>query len=363
MLNVSQYSYDYSAPKIFNTLFSCLPNDSKLLLKERGISFSSKFNSPIFDYASLCRDLKSTHINCMVDYLIRRYFRNFIRPTYSSFRSSINAVSDYDRFLIKQELYKMFLVRCHSLKRLELRIRDKDLPLPFFKGADICFSNLYELHCSPIIPTTTYYRMAQYCRNLGKLTIEDCCSDNDGLATLIQVQSNLKFIKIMANASNFNFNNDITFQGRFSSISFAISSQSNSLLYFYIGGKLMNAILPESIGSLINLKSLNISFHENIDYLLMFSNSNFPFLKNLELKYPPLDSLIYFISRNGHNLENIYFEMPCTKSFDLIPLYNKTIASSCPNLRYLSTWFYDTDNKDLFQIFHSCPNIELLSVS
>ncbi|CAG8433517.1 6285_t:CDS:2 [Diversispora eburnea] len=316
-----QYIFSYSAPKIISTLLSCLPKESKNILRNRGLKIPISTKQPFFNYSGSCRYLDISLINKMID-----------------------------------------------LMRLEYR--DKDILLPYFNNSEICLSNLSELHCNTTLLPGTFYQLASICKSLEKIIIEDCSSDNEGLATLIEIQNNLKSLKIITKGISFGkgkflgvgrFNkNDLSC--RYSKIATAISSQSKSLIHFHVGGKLLKAIPPENISSLLNLQSLTITFHDDIENILKLSI--FPKLKELKLKLiPQLESVIQFISRTEGYLETIYFEIPCVYPFTQIPLFNQTVAKYCPNLKYLNTWFFNLDVKEFKQLFIACPNLETLSVA
>ncbi|CAG8521719.1 14567_t:CDS:1 [Acaulospora morrowiae] len=361
--------------KILSTLISCLPKESKDILRGRGIKIPITARPPSFDYAGMCRYLEFTHINNMIDSMVsstklpdgnKKCNKKLIPGTMEYCKSG--TMHKYTKYLIKQELYKMFISRCSTLKKLEYR--DKDILLPCFRNAEICLSNLCELHCNSSLPSGTFYQMSLICKNLAKIIIDDCTSDNEGLATLIKVQNNLKSVKIIVKGNALckgklfspgRFNRyDVNC--RYTNIADAISFQSKSLTHFHIGGKLLKAIPPENISSLVNLQSLSITFHDDIENIL--TCSTFPKLKVLELKLlPMLDHLIQFISRTEGHLEIIHFEVPCVYPFYQIPLFNQTVVKCCPNIRYLNTWFYGEDVSDFKKLLIGCRNLEAISIA
>src|SRR2546430_10655550 len=56
----------------FSTLIACLPNESKEILKENGIIISTLTSkSPIFNYASFCKDLSINRVCYMIEKLLK----------------------------------------------------------------------------------------------------------------------------------------------------------------------------------------------------------------------------------------------------------------------------------------------------
>lgn len=381
-----QYILNHAAPKIISTLISCLPKESMDILRDRGLRIPISAKQPFFNYAGSCRYLDISLINRMIDLTVFPIKSSLTRYHHHSNNHNSNNSSNgnhnndnnkngkrsnsdkFTKYLIRQEIYKMFIDQCRTLKRLEYR--DKDILIPYFNNADISLSKLCELHCNTTLLSGTFYQMASICKNLEKIIVEDCSSDNEGLATLIEVQCNLKSLKIITKGGPFGkgkfsgvgrFNrHDLSC--RYSKIATAISSKSNSLIHFHIGGKLIKAIPSENISSLVNLQSLAITSHEGMENILTLSV--FPKLRELKLKLiTQLENVIQFISRTEGHLETIYFEVPCAYPSNQIPLFNRTVARYCPNLRYLNTWFFNQDVKEFKQLFIACPKLETLSVA
>ncbi|CAG8781118.1 18823_t:CDS:1, partial [Acaulospora morrowiae] len=123
----NQHFYYRKGRKILSTLLSCLPGDSKEMLKKRGITIaSSKSRPPLFDYVGMCRFLAITSFHKMVD-IVTTYYNRVNNSTANRRMSNrdyghfIGRTDEYSKYLIKQELFKMFVSRCRSLKRLEYR--------------------------------------------------------------------------------------------------------------------------------------------------------------------------------------------------------------------------------------------------
>ncbi|CAG8634979.1 14826_t:CDS:1, partial [Acaulospora colombiana] len=255
--------------------------------------------------------------------------------------------------------------RCRSLKRLEYR--DEVVLLPFLPHAEVCFSNISELHCSSRMPCSVFYRMAQICRNLEKLTIDELRSDNDGLATLINVQHNLKSVGVFTNVHHI-------FYGK---VANAISSKASTLRNFSYGGGSAVSFPLINIAALVNLETLSVKLYEDVNDIFLYTT--FSNLKLLEMQGPiqSVDALTKFIERctkirgifdnrelQGGVLEKICFDLAhIKKPFSTVPEYNSTVAKCCPNLRFFSTWFHKLNAKEFKEVFKSCRKLQHLTVS
>ncbi|CAG8432972.1 11033_t:CDS:1 [Diversispora eburnea] len=350
--------------KLLNIIISFLPDKSRKILKEHGIFIPLPSKPPLFDYVSLCRNLVYSQINlmtelitCLPEYNVSKVSAIQISDNRNDSTNLLGQSETYNFYLIKQEIYKMYVGRCQSLERLEFH--DIDIPLPFFKGAERIFLNLCELHCDTSLLSGTYYRMAQICQNLERLIIEDCCYDNDGLTTLIEAQTKLKYLKIITKGSEEHGNSRYN---RYSKISSAMSSQAHSLLYFEIGGSFVKGISPVTIATFENLQNLNIGFQGKYEDILKYSS--FPQLRVLECHHVsnPLDILINFIERTNGLIEKISFEINNVTDFHLIRQYNQSIARYCPNIKFLTTWFTIGDAADFKYMLISCPKLEHLTI-
>ncbi|CAG8736234.1 9318_t:CDS:1, partial [Acaulospora morrowiae] len=251
--------------------------------------------------------------------------------------------------------------------------RDEIVLLPFLPNAELCFSNISELHCSSRMPCSIFYRMAQICRNLEKLVIDELRCDNDGLATLISVQQNLKAVGVFTHANS----------NVYLKVANAISSKANTLKYFSYGGGNAASIPFANIAALVNLESLSVKLYDDVNDIFLYTT--FPNLKILEIQglMRSMDVLTKFverctrihsiikmdggISRNGFQsgiLEKICFDLAyIRKPFCNVPEYNATIARCCPNLRFFSTWFHKLNAKEFKEVIRSCKKLEHLTVS
>ncbi|CAG8667484.1 17627_t:CDS:2 [Rhizophagus irregularis] len=322
---------DKSTQTLFTTLLSCLPEDSKKLLSDNGIIIPPPTAQPLlFEYAAFCRRLSYNDINYVIDGAIGD-------------RRLSNSRKLYSKHLIKQEMFRMFLTRCSTIEFLDISDRkNTDVPLPYFTGAETSFLHLCELRCNTEIPSSIFYRMAQICRNIETLFIGYYPFDNEGLATLIEVQEKLK-----------NFESS------------ALSTCSNKLINLAFGGDII--IIPSStIAEIANLQVLRLDFNRNLNEEILES-LEFTALPNLKILkmggiLAPLIMLGRLIRRTRNNLEKISLYGWATPETKSIGIFNKVVAQYAPKLKYLTTWCYENNFTDIELILNSCDQLEGLTI-
>ncbi|CAG8531782.1 7611_t:CDS:1 [Gigaspora margarita] len=346
--------------EILSMLISFLPKESRDILKERDIIIPQIDSPPMYDYVGLCQFLEFSNVHEMVKIISTSFKCDSTDSLNNSNSRSSTLICDseaYTIYLIKQEIYKLFINGCPKLKYLSFH--DVDAPLPFFEGAENCFLNLYELHCDTKLLPGTLYRMAQICQNLERLIVDECCYDNDGLATLIEVQKKLRYLKIITKGNDDPGNSRYN---RYLRIAGAISTHAQTLTNFIIGGNFIKAIPPVTIATFENLQTLKITFQGKHEDILKYAT--FPQLRVLECDRvtSPLDILIGFIGRTGGFIEKISFDINAVSELSLIPLYNQTIARCCPKIHYLTTWFNYDDVTEFKQVLLACSELQHLIV-
>ena len=156
----------------YNTLITCLPNESKEILHENGIIISTPTsNPPLFDYVTFVKALSMDEINRKIK-MLQNHDNN-------------------KRILVTQEVFKMFMNQI-SLKRLIFSyntfINFSNLPFTSYPGATDCLKNLSELKCNSNVCSEFFCQMSQICHNLQSLQITIRNVISNGLADLISVQ-------------------------------------------------------------------------------------------------------------------------------------------------------------------------------
>src|SRR5436190_13685252 len=170
-------NYKYNK-RTYNTLISCLPNDSKEILSKNGIIISTPTSKPpMFNCAAFCKILSIDQINQK----LLQFLKN------QSQHSNNN-----NRNIVAQEIFKLFLKQIPSLKKLVV-LWTSHINITSYPGAKECLKNLSELRCSSNINSEFFYHLSQFCHNIRSLTIEFEKIISNELANLISVQKNLKY--------------------------------------------------------------------------------------------------------------------------------------------------------------------------
>ncbi|GBB86749.1 hypothetical protein RclHR1_13150005 [Rhizophagus clarus] len=293
----------------FRTLVACLPNESKEILYKNGIIISTPtLKTPIFNYASFCKNLSVNRVHYKIEKLLNNQ-QNIHNKTH----------------IVTQEIFKMFMKEISSLKSLAF-FPYINVTFNLYPGANDCLKNLSELHCNSNIPTEFFYQLSQICCNIQFFTLEFNVNSNvsNGIADLISIQKNLKCFDIY-------------------------------------GGD--HRIPLSFIADLSILQVLELSF-ENDECFGDFEKlqyASFPQLRILKIKakYPRVELLIKFLENNGKNLKEICigeYTTCCDNSLNL------AIAKFCPNLRKISTGIENNELETLKIIFNSCKNLESVKI-
>ncbi|CAI2179401.1 6646_t:CDS:1 [Funneliformis geosporum] len=264
-------------------------------------------------------------------------------------------------------MFRMFLTRCSTIDFLDISDRNiPDLPLPYFAGAETSLSHLCELRCNTEIPPSIFYRMAQICRNIESLFIGYYPFDNDGLATLIEVQKRLKNFECQ---SQIRYTESLEDKPPYVNIASALATCSNTLTNLTFGGDLI-CIPSSTIAEIVNLQVLKLDFNHfnrnlNEEILECLEFTAFPNLKILKMGgiLAPLIMLGRLIRRTRNNLESIALHGWSKPDPKPIGTFNRVVAQYAPKLKYLTTWCFENNFSDIDFILSSCENLEGLTIS
>ncbi|CAG8521188.1 8917_t:CDS:1, partial [Funneliformis caledonium] len=183
-LHSKEHNRSRLAPLI-SIYISCLPQGSKSQISDGGLELSSStLKSVSIDYPSLLKGLDYQSLYNAIGFWMNA---NDI-PEDEIFREEMkNQVLEF--------IYEMFMARCKILKRFSIFMKAGYilneyylLQLPFASGADQSLSNITEFSCKACLFSQFMYLVAQICRNIKRFNIECCCTDNGGLAKLIEIQ-------------------------------------------------------------------------------------------------------------------------------------------------------------------------------
>jgi hypothetical protein len=301
--------------KLFIVILSSLSSSSKLFLLNNGIKLSSMIllKPLLFNYINFCEFPSNEIINDIIDSVKLKYDK---------------------RYLLEQEIYKLFVSQCKNIKELRWRTLQ---PLTSFPGALTCFSQLHSLLIDvKFVNSNELYEMAQLCKNLNVLHICNYSQIHHGLISLIDVQRNLKSVILYYNMSG---------KKNHIELGEALLRKSNTLEYLDSGSICL--IPPSFLTSFNNLKSITIYNCENIkdeikelrQYLAI---SEFPVLESLNVHglscFKELAALIE--KTKGNILDVTINDVEAAKNTEMLI---KSISNNCPKIKRLFTYIKPED--------------------
>ncbi|CAG8461750.1 10266_t:CDS:1 [Diversispora eburnea] len=332
-----------SHPKAIIILLSFIPNKSKELLLQSGISIKNLSRPPLFNYPIFCKTLTISHVG---------YF-------WKSEEEPDIIDHNYKVHLITQELYKLFISKSPIIKRLTLLTHS--IHLTHFSGAISSLSQLVEFVCDTNLSHDAFYGMAQICKHLKKLIVKQYHEDNQALSKLIKSQHNLTHVEI-----DTEFERDfIEYTLCSNNIGHALTKVAQSIRNLSLGGS-QSCILMYTMKHFYNLKSFRLAHYgDYVDEMLEHMNKeHFPDLGIFEVDYeaPKLLNLTRFVLNNNINLEEIslYCSIPPDPKNSV--LFNNAIAQNCKKLEFFTSFFVDTEFKDLKDILINCTNLKALYI-
>ncbi|GBC02152.1 hypothetical protein RclHR1_04480016 [Rhizophagus clarus] len=330
-------------PPLVRTLLSCLPEDSKEILRNNGINLLLRTTSspPLFDYVGYCQHLSPTVMDKLKSVTVDEDNKNNVN-------SECYLPKAYREHLVEQEFYKLFMTKC-SLKYLVL----PKIPLAYFPGASHCLEYLRELKCYTERPPELFYGLAHISRNLHRLTIYPCDQDNDGLITLIKLQKGLKTLVLVSSEDYVSICPEI---GQ------ALATQMHSLSSLKIRQSL--CIPPKAISSFINLRILQLDITTEVSNIELLSRVILPKLEILDIfcdENAPFNTYSSLISNsisssNSPCLKRIYWHkinLPCSEE---IGQYIQILLPVSSTLRFLTVWW----SEELFTLLNLCDQLETI---
>ncbi|RIA83119.1 hypothetical protein C1645_787075 [Glomus cerebriforme] len=337
------YSFDSEFwMTITRTLLSCLPEESIILFRHNGINpsiLSLKENSDyerkttLFDYVGYCQNISCQDIYEMIPQILGQEISNDLSWYYNS-------------SLIENELWKLFMSKCSTLKYIEL----PNIPIDYYNSLNnkgLCLTHLVELECSTSKSSQLFLDLAQICVDIKKIIINLCDDDNEGLVTLISMQKCLKEIVLVSPEGN-----------QCPLIGEAIGTQYPSLTSIRLEE---NICIPTTIlTKLINLKHIQIDLEEETNSKLeVLDNCSFPLLESLEIrnvngKY--LDIYTKLIKSTNGYLKCIEIDTLPLPSLNHIKPYWQALIKHCPQLEFVTVWYKDDSLNDLKNLLTTCGN-------
>ncbi|GBB89340.1 hypothetical protein RclHR1_01600012 [Rhizophagus clarus] len=321
---------------ITRTLLLCLPEQSIVLFKNKGInppmiSLEVDREPPLFDYVSYFQNISCQDIYEIIPQIIGK--------------DILTDVSYYHKGnLVENELWKLFITRCSSIKYLEL----PNIPLDYLnnnKGS--CLSHLTELECSTSKSSQLFLDLTQTCADIKKIVINTCDGDNEGLVTLISMQKCLKEIVLVSPEGV-----------QCPLIGEAIGTQYPSLTCIRLEEHIC---IPSTIfPKLINLKHIQIDLEEEFNSKLeLLDGCVFPLLESLVIrnangKY--LDLYTKLIKNTNGSIRIMEIDTLSLPSLNLIKPYWQALIKHCPQLEFVTVWYKDDSLNDLKNLLSTCSN-------
>jgi hypothetical protein len=329
----------------FNIIFLNLSEESKNFLISKGIDIFKDLSlqkRPLFNYISFIKYIKNQFCYMTINgnNIYNIIFKN-----------------DYDksqRFLLEQEIYKLFVSKCSRIKYLDLT--DFKHPLYDFPGSEKSLLELNELYCRSEDDPSIFFGLAHICKVIESFHIY-YAFPNYGLAKLIEMQQKLKYLKIRRPpylAINEKLSN--------CDIGQEIIKHAHNLNYLSIESDLefFETLFPK----LINIQKLELrgGFWSglNFDKQLEFVCSE---LQVLNVYHIPYFIAIEIVRKTTGSIQKIWSDSMLYN----LPLYNsghfiQNISQFCPNLKYVRIALSDQylDNLELLLI--SCKLLEGLYI-
>jgi hypothetical protein len=323
--NPWRYAINYRKRNFLYSIFtSYLSNDVKEFLTKKGIQVSGQ--SLAFDYLSFCRSINIEIIDSII---------------------SVGSSSEYNRFLLQEEIYSFLIRKCPEIIYLDMCGTYDIVYLP---EAKIRLESLCELTCDTLIDSKYFYRLAHICQQIQRITIFNKNYEiNYGTTKLIELQKNLKYFKWVDDYNEEECYMDLL-EDPYSDIFHILKKHVNTLNHF------------------------EIYLQFGYDY---YNDYDYTFLQNVLLELHNLKIIeIYsptFLNENDLN-KKLEIATYCNLEIldmDSIYIYHATcIIKNCLYLRELRIynyhWDYDNFNDDTLNfirtICENCSLIEYLSI-
>ncbi|CAG8541149.1 4332_t:CDS:1 [Funneliformis mosseae] len=325
---------------ITRTLLSCLPEESIILFRHNGINppnllldeKSGDRKLALFDYFGFCQN-----ISCQDIYEIIPEILGPEHPT--------DITWFYNGNLVENELWKLFMSRCSTIKYLEIPNISIDYYTNINKNST-SLSYLVELECSTYKSSQLFLDLAQICKDIKKITVNLCDNDNEGLVSLISMQKGLEEIILISSIEG----SQCTLIGE------AIGTQYPSLTSISLEEHIR--IPSTTFSKLINLKHIRIDLEENVNSKMeLLDNCSFPFLESLEIrnvheKY--LDLYTKLINNTNGSLKHLEIDtVPHPYLYHIRP-YWQALIKHCTQLEFVTLWFKDDSLNDLKDLLKTC---------
>ncbi|GBB99041.1 hypothetical protein RclHR1_00340032 [Rhizophagus clarus] len=321
----------------YRTLITSLPDESKKILIENGISITTS-KPLLFNYVIFCRCISYHELNINIERLLKK------QQSISILQSSKDN--------IKQEIIKFLMRQIISLRKLIIPIEfstEKNMKTftTHLKSRNRLLNDLSELH----FYTDTYpkfiHQLIKVCHNIQTLKITSNFEViSNEYIDLISVQKNLKYLYLK--------------EFSFPECKNLLTKIPNTLIKFALlnGTSDGYRVLCE-INNLSNLQEFEFSYYNynafNDDWWDC-SNILEGKLSCLNEFYCPVSFLIKFLENNGENLKRIHLN----KNYHAL---NHSICENCKNVRILNIELTNISLFQLSQFFEYLPFLESVKIN
>ncbi|CAG8531376.1 11694_t:CDS:2 [Funneliformis caledonium] len=328
------------AKSFFNTVLLQLPEESRSHLIKRGINLPNQ-RKPSYDYVSYC-----THI--------KHLYPSDEKKENDIYESVFKEYNQTRQQLLKEEIYKLFISKCTSLKYLD--ITNINFQLYGFPGAEANLSKLSQLACNNNNNTQVLEGFAKLCKLIEKLHI-NLTSLNPGLARLIEEQQKLRSIIIK---DNFVENNT----DKQNPIEQAIIKKAKSIIHLDLSVEKGSNFYNNLFSKLTDIQKLviydnryrNVTVHKQLNF-----TSTYPKLQVLQIGIS-FSVATKIIQATDDSLQMIWLDKGNHESEDQIRQLVQAISRYCPKLRYLKIFFREEVLEDFKQLLDKCSLLEGLYI-
>ncbi|RGB27085.1 hypothetical protein C1646_399911, partial [Rhizophagus diaphanus] len=328
------YFINYKKNSLYSIITSYLSNDIKEYLRKKGILVSDR--SLAFDYLSFCINIDIKIIDVII---------------------SVGSSSEYNKFLLQEEIYSFLIKKCSEIKYLNIRGTYDIVYLPETK---VRLESLCELTCDTLIDPRYFYRLANICQQIQRIIIiNNNLKANQGTIKLIEFQKNLKYFKW---EDEFEVEDGICYwevlEDPYTGIFNVLKKHANTLNHLEISFQFDNHY--------DNHYPDNYNIHKHDYSFLQYTLLEFDYLKTLEIFSPPFLDTYDFIVK----MEMMaYHDLEILRGF--VDIYQVAcLIKNSPFLKelWINDFYWDYDSLSdatlhfIFIICENCYLVEHLSI-
>ncbi|CAG8559445.1 2267_t:CDS:2 [Acaulospora colombiana] len=325
--------------------------ESQQLLYESGIPLTSALDTPpIFDYPAFLNILEYKCLYVAAHNWLSKQGMEDIE-VYENDR-----LGHCHLYLLVNELCKLFMSRCTALENISFDDPDGNrlevnfvINLPQLPRAETALANLYSFGCVGCHEPKITMKAAQICKFIKVFYIDCCCTDNEGVATLIESQ------KIPLEGIFIEFRGNRVDLPRLKE---AFQNKGQHLKWMSI--KCLNFPL-DIFGSCAKLSELWLSGNFNVapETLEKFVNFQFPNLKEIHIIIDAvhINQIITLIMNSHKNIEIIEFRWRFALDSYNLTAYTESIINYCPLMTSYKGFYSAEKVSYLPSLFKVCQGL------